>query len=118
MVVKREEVAGERRWVSGPGEGRMVLEKIEELLKEVKIGWGKIERVGVKVTGQRMFSSLRAGVTVANFLGYAKEVKIIELAGGDEAEMRGDLWVGEAARSARVRYGAKGSGAEHKKINR
>jgi len=86
-LVEDGDVVGEKTWENSPDVGRYVLDVVGELLKEAEMELKDIDRIAVQAGPGRYYSSLRAGVTVANVLAYAVGADVVGL----EKTSRGDL---------------------------
>ncbi len=94
-------VAGERKWNNGPGAGLRLLKEIDGLLEDNGLKIADIGAVGVNVTAKKWFSSVRAGVAVANSLAAAGDVKLYEMDGFNGDYVSDEM---ELVKMAKVRY--------------
>ena len=103
-LVGGREIVSERRWANGPRVGKELLGKIEEMMMEEGVSWDEVKRMGARVVAQRKHSSLRAGITVLNMLGYAKGIELVALREEEQGRIREEFLNDEPREFLRVEY--------------
>lgn len=106
-LVRGGDVVGERTWENSPDVGRRVLSVVDELLKEADLKLKDVGRVAVQVGPGRYYSSLRAGVTVANMLAYAVGAGVVRLTGVDRGDLIHDASVAKPEKMVLPRYACR-----------
>lgn len=103
-LIRDGEVLDEKTWENSPDVGRYVLDVVSELLRGAEAELKDIDKIAVQVGPGRCYSSLRAGVTVANMLAYALGADVVGLTGINRDDLIDEASVAKREKMVLPRY--------------
>lgn len=83
MLLKDNQIIGERHWENTRALGRQLLAQIDSLLREHQLVLSDLQRIAV-VRGPGHYSAVRVGVVTATMLAYAQGVPLLALTSQDQ----------------------------------